>query len=117
MKKAEKEYYQQCLIKCTNNLKKTWSIIKDVLNKNKTSKINDTFKYNNCVTSDKNVIANKFNDYFVNIGTTLAATIPQGGPSYNSYLPPANEDSIFLAPTNTEEIRKILLKLNNGARS
>ena len=115
MKSTEKEYYQKCLMKCSNNLKKTWSIIKDVLNKNRSSKINETFKYNNQTTSDKNVIANKFNDYFVNIGSTLAAAIPQGGPNYKRYLPPANEDTIFLEPTSTTEVEKILSKLDNSA--
>ena len=28
----------------------------------------DTFKYNNKITTDKDLIANKFNDYFVNVG-------------------------------------------------
>ena len=88
LKKSEKEHYQHCFTRCANNLKKTWSIIKEVLNKNKSSKINDTFKYNNQTTSDKNVIANKFNEYFVNIGSTLAATIPREGPNHKTFLPP-----------------------------
>ena len=115
MKKTEKEYYQHCLTKCTNNLKKTWCIIKDVLNKNKSTKLNDTFKYNNHTTTDKSSIANKFNEYFVNIGSTLAASIPQGGPDYRTYLPPANDDSIFIEPTNSDEIGRIISKLNNSA--
>ena len=41
LRKTEKEHYQQCLAKCTDNLKKTWMIIKDVLDKNKSTKIHD----------------------------------------------------------------------------
>ena len=115
LRKSEKNHYQDCLLKCTNNLKKTWTIIKDVLNKKKSSKINDTFKYNNQTTSDKDLIANKFNEYFVNIGSNLAASIPRGGPDYKTYLPPPNTDSIFIEPTNVEEIMRIISKLNSSA--
>ena len=115
LRKSEKIHYQDCLLKCTNNLKKTWSIIKDVLNKNKNSKLNDTFKYNDQTTSDKDIIANKFNEYFVNIGSNLASTIPERGPSYKTFLPPINDHSIFLEPTNPDEILKIISKLKDGA--
>lgn len=115
LKKSEKEYYHHSLAKCTNNLKKTWSIIKEVLNRNKSSKINDTFTYNNQTTSDKNIIANKFNDYFVNIGSTLAASIPKEGPNFKTYLPQTNEDTIYLTPTNADEITKIINRLKNSA--
>ena len=47
--------------------------------------------------------------------STLAASIPQGGPDYRTYLPPANDDSIFIEQTNTEEIGRIISKLNNSA--
>ena len=96
-------------------MKKTWSIIKEVLNKKRSSKINDTFKYNNQTTTDKDIIANKFNEYFVNIGSTLASSIPQGGPSYKTYLPPPNEHTIYLEPTNTDEVTKIITNLSNSA--
>ena len=53
-----------------NNLKKTWSIIRSVINNCKPSKLNESFLYNNSVITDKNEVANKFNDYFVIIGKT-----------------------------------------------
>ena len=115
LKKTEKEHYQIQLVKCKDNLKKTWSIIKDVINKSKCMKNNDTFKYNNSTTTDKSLIANKFNDYFINIGNKLAASIPQGGPNFQTFLPPANEDTIFITPTNSDEVKRILSNLKNSA--
>ena len=114
IKRLEKEYYQDSLKKCENNLKKTWVIIKDVLNKSKPSKINDTFKYNNVITTDKSTIANGFNDYFVSIGKTLSETIPRSGPNYRSFLPPSNNSTIFLDQVNPEEIIRIISKLNSN---
>ena len=66
-------------------------------------------------TEDKN-IANAFNEYFANVGSNLANKIAQDQPqkSYREYVPsnPVAE-TIFLSPTNTEEISKDISFLNN----
>ena len=54
------------------------------------------------------MIANKFYDYFVNIGASLAEKIPKSGPSFERYLPEANRESIFLTPTNDIEIQRLI---------
>ena len=59
--------------------------------------------------------SNKFNDYCVNIGSTLAAQIPTSGPSFKRYLLEANTESIFLSPTDEQEIRKIILDTRDSA--
>ena len=43
-----------------------WSVIRNVINKCKPSKLNESFLYNNLVIIDKIIVSNKFNDYFVN---------------------------------------------------
>ena len=57
LRKIEKEYYN-CLLE-TNiyNLKKTWSIIRSVMNNCKPSKLNESFLYNNSVITDKNEVS------------------------------------------------------------
>ena len=60
-------------------------------------------------------VSNKFNDYFVNVGKTLAEQIPKSGPSFRSYLPEANRESIFLTHTDQQEIRNIMLNIRNSA--
>ena len=114
IRKLEKEHYQNNLKKYEHNIKKTWIIIKDVLNKCKMSRTNDTFKYNNITTTDKHTIANGFNDYFVNVGRTLADSIPQNGPDYKLYLPPSNDATIFLKQATNDEILRIISKLNSN---
>ena len=115
LRKTEKEYYKCLLETNKNNLKKTWSIIRSVINNCKPSKLNESFLYNNSVITDKNEVANKFNDYFVNVGKTLAAQIPKSGPSFHKYLPEANKECIFLIPTDEREIRNIILNIRNSA--
>ena len=62
--------------------------------------------------SDPIIIANKFNQYFAHIGSTLADKIPSA-PHFNSYL--SNPvDSVFSFHTVTEEnISHIINKLKN----
>ena len=75
----------------------------------------DTFAYNNTIITHKKIISDKFNDYFINVGKTLAAQISKSGPSFDKYLPEPNPESIFLVPTNEREISNIILSIKNSA--
>ena len=54
LRKPEKGYYKCLLETSKNKLKKTWFIIKSVINNCKPSKLNESFLYNNSVITDKN---------------------------------------------------------------
>ena len=98
-----------------NNLKKTRGIIKQVINKSKCSKLSSEFSHNGSNLNDKKSIANAFNDYFVNIGPTLASKIPQLGIDYRNFMPQQNTMSFFLCPAEELEVKKIILQLKDGA--
>ena len=54
-------------------MKKTWGIIKEVIGKNKSNQIQSRFKSSDGKDiTDKYVISEKINEFFVNIGPTLA---------------------------------------------
>ena len=59
-------------------------------------------------------IANSFNDFFVNIGKSIEAKIPQSNLSFNSYLKNANEKSIFLRPCDQVEVLLIISGLKSS---
>ena len=67
------------------------------------------------MTSDKKLISEKFNDFFVNIGPTLAKRIPIIDKSPLSYMQSSITESIFLAPVTPTEIEKLVLTLKNSA--
>ena len=68
-------------------MKKTWGILKNINNRNKTKKIQSQFKLNDgSITSNKLVISDKFNDFFINIGPTLANKIPKQSKLPEAYL-------------------------------
>ena len=60
------------------------------------------------VTNDKNVISEKFNDFFVDISKNLARKIPDVDTNYRQYLGERMIQSIFLEIVTTEEINKIV---------
>lgn len=69
------------------------------------------FKYNGQDYKKNDDIANGFNDYFINVGPTLAASMPNS--HLNSVtLPPVNlPNSFVLTPTSPFEITSIIDKL------
>ena len=115
IKTEEKNYYQSLILANKNNVKKTWGIIKQVINKSKCSKLSSEFLHNGSILNDKKSIANAFNAYFVNIGPTLASKIPDLGINYRNFMPHQNNMSFFLSPVNDSEVKNIIAQLKDGA--
>ena len=78
-----------------NKIKNTWKIMKFIIAKFRVQ--NDSFPKSLIITNeeitDKKSIAEKFNSFFVNTGTNLAAKVPHGTTNFESYLP--NITTIF----------------------
>ena len=112
IRKAQRDYYTQIFNRHKNDIKKTWSLINETLNRNLKKQSTHEFLINDEMISDPIIIANKFNQYFAHIGSTLADKIPSA-PHFNSYL--SNPvDSVFSFHTVTEEnISHIINKLKN----
>jgi len=77
------------------------------LNKHGTKSVNCKFKYRDKIIDDKELIAEKFNDFFINIGPTLANNIPKNKNTPLMYLKNKIKDSLFLAPVTENEVIKI----------
>ena len=73
-------------------------------------------KIGNQMISDKLVIANKFNEYFANIGLNLAAKIPESNHSYADIISEncAMNGSMYVEPTNEFEIINIARELKSN---
>jgi hypothetical protein len=72
LRKAEKEHFHNLLEKNKSNLKKSWSIIKDVINKKSSDHVNEKFIIDDKTETDKNVVVNSFNKFYTNLGKSLA---------------------------------------------
>ena len=76
IKVAEREYYFKTLTAQKNNMRKTWRTINDTLNsKSNRSKFPTKFIVNNKIITDHKEIADQFNIFFSNIGSTLSEAI------------------------------------------
>jgi hypothetical protein len=114
---VEQDYYHTKFELLSHDTKKTWQIIKTLLGKNMLSVPVESFKCSSTLISDKNEIANKFNEFFVNVGPTLAAKIPVNPVMYNSFLKGDYSKSFSLLPTDPAEILSVVrgLKTKSSA--
>ena len=112
---AEKQYYHELVTRNKDNMKKSWGIIKDIINKNKNPVHRTKFNWVMDQLPLKMSVSEHFNDFFINIGPNLAKSIPHVKRMPMSYLGDALQETIFLEPVTCEEINSIVSNLKNNA--
>ena len=91
-------------------------ILKDIINKNRQSRAQSQSKISDGSTiSNKQMISEKFNDFFINIGPSLADKITKQGKSPAFYHGNKIESSIFIEPVSAPELDNILKTLRKCA--
>ena len=69
---AEKNYFSNKLLEAKNNLSQTWQIINNITNRTTSKKSVDQILDDGSIIDDPQTIAEKFNNFFLNIGSNLA---------------------------------------------
>ena len=115
IRRAERDHYDSLLSQNIGNSKKTWNILKTVINQRPTNNLPEKLNVNGTLTDNKQTIANGFNSYFANVGTTLASKIPKTNINPLHFLKERNLNSIYLKPVTTDEVTKIINKLKNSS--
>jgi hypothetical protein len=115
MRIAERKHYNDLLQENQRNTRKLWGIIKEVINKKKQRICPSQFKFGDKMEENKEIIANKFNNYFSNIGKDLAKQIPTSNTDPLSYVLQSNPNSIFIESVLENEVEKILHNLKNAS--
>ena len=72
---TEKQYYHEQIIENKKKLRKTWVMIKQIMNNNKNSKM--CHKFTSGKNTDPKTIANAFINNFANVGATPASKISE----------------------------------------
>ena len=111
---VEREYYEHRLQENKQNLKATWRILKEILNKNKNNLSCSRFYINNTVCNDKKRIAESFNLFFVNVGPNLAKNIPSDSRSPTGYME-CNPSSMAVIPASQNKIITIIKSLKQSS--
>ena len=115
MNNAKRSYYEDKLNENKSNIKKFWEIIKELTKGSESSQYPSCFHDADTIITDELDIANRFNDFFTNVGPNLAREIPNAI-SYLDYQLPGNyPHSFFLEPTCKNEVKNIIKTLNKAA--
>ena len=107
---AQSTYYVKKLDSVKSNIKSTWRVLNEVINKKRSkSRLPSSFKTSeNVEISDPTEIANKFSNFFSNIGPTLAKKItPTSSVSHRQFLSGCYPQSIFFDDVTAIEIIEI----------
>ena len=115
IRSAERKHFHDVLLEHKSNLKKSWQVIKTVINKRKYTPVNTKFKVNGATTNDGNVIANKFNSFFVNVGTVLAKSISPTDKNPVDYIQQDMISNLYFDPVTEQEIYKIIDTFKDSA--
>ena len=116
LKESKANYFHNFFHTNGNNMKLLWSGLKSIIS-NKNSKVNIISKLNDVngnLTNDPAVIANTFNDFFVNVAGNVAKGIPRTRKSPMDYLGTRNEHSFFMTPVIPMEVSDTISLLNTG---
>ena len=112
---AKHLYYNKKLDEYKSNAKSTWKLLNELINK-KEMKCNlpSIFKSNEEDIFNPTHIANRFCEYFTNIGPNLAKSIPASDKSRRSFLNGCFINSIFLQSASEQEVTEICSSFRSG---
>ena len=116
IRNAKGSYYANLFDKSKTSAKDTWAAIKVIMNSNSNqTKFPKYFQINDMRVMDKNVFANQFNNFFANIGSTLAQTIPNVDThkTVNSYLINKTSSAFKFKLVPEEDIFETISKLDS----
>ena len=114
--KAKSRYYKKYFDEHSENSRKQWQMINNLLNRNKKSSgIDKLVDKDGSVASTPSEIGEKFNEYFSNIASNLKSKIEmqENDRSYSAFLNDPVPLSIFLKPVGNSEVGGIIKSLKN----
>ena len=109
-------YYDTKILENKTNIKQTFKYLNEIINKTKNKpKVCSVFTYENHDITDPGEIANKFCQYFSNIGPNLAKNIPTSQSTFpESYLTQQFLSTLFLDPVSSENE---VIEITNGLQT
>ena len=108
MKKSERQFYDEQFNANVHNFKKSWNLIKDIINRKKKATPNKRFLINGKIIFNNQEIAERFNKFNVNIGKTLSDKIRACNICPTSFITETNTESMYIASVTEDEVEKII---------
>ena len=107
-----RDHYQKFFKENFRNSRKIWMGINTLLNRHKKQQ-NTIYLEDNGFISDPTKVANKFNDYFLNVADKISAKIENKNSKPQDYLKNPNKSKFSLKETTPDEIIKITNQLDS----
>ena len=113
--KSKKDFYSTQFLKYKYNLKHTWKLIGTLIKrKTKGQSYPTRIIHNNKVYTKRTDIAELFNNYFVNIGPTLAKDINDSNVNCTQYTSCSPSNSFLLMPVTESQVMTLLSNLSEN---
>ena len=114
-RKAERNYCKEQFDLHKTDLKRSWNIIKNIISMedNRCPAKDIVFLINNKYISDGKIIANTFNNYFVNVGSSLAKNIQTETDPLRYIV--SLQNSAYIPEIYMDEVRTIISAITNSA--
>ena len=126
IKYAKKQFYSRKFASVQGNMKKTWALINELRGKTKHN-IKASFVIDGQLIKDKRQISNGFNKFFSSVARKLNAKLNSSRlvcgqvstdlSDYRRYMKKRVLGSIFLSPSTSDEIRKVISEFENDKAS
>jgi hypothetical protein len=94
-----------------NNISRTWKLLNQMTCRNMTNKQITEIESNGTLLGNPQMIAEKFNHFFSNVGSDLANKIPKGNKKPEEFLKDDYPSSLFFIPVLGNEIHDIIVAL------
>ena len=112
---SKKKYFKSLLEKSQGNLHATWNAINVILNKRKSKKSDVSFlQHNGRCYKDGNSIASLFNDFFTNVGPSLAKKLPRSKKSFKHWLNTVSNCKFILQPVSEFAVLDLIYQLKSS---
>ncbi len=108
IRNAKRTYYENRFEIARNDMKLTWRLVNEVINKRKTKQsLPSAFMSDGKMITDHFEIANRFCKYFTDISPALASRIPSTNFSFRSFLTDNENSPNIPNETNVHELEEI----------
>ena len=118
IRQSKKNHFDIFFQTNNTNLRETWKGIKSLINiRAKNTSLPSCLSHGNDIITDPTEISNHFNDFFTSIAGKIQSSIHSSHTDFKKYLKTSNLHSIFISPTNSNEISLVISKFNKSKAS
>lgn len=115
IRSKKKSYYELKFNELRGDIKRTWSLINNVIGTSVNNKRGNILKLNvnNNIITDPQDIANALNDHFATVGTKIANSFSSAPSGYMEFLSGSYPHSFFLSPVSVSNVIEYIKSLKN----